>query len=192
MIPVRKSKTSTPAPEGTHFCRIIGVTDLGHQPGFEWSGGSADSAYKIELTYELVNTNMDESGQEKRPFLVSEEVKNTDSDKGTLYKRCSSVGIGSVSNVADLVGRPAMLTVEHNAKGYAKVKNLSGVPMGTTVEASTNPEFTFSPSNPEATVEEFLSFPNMRKNKITSALDFHETPLYMKLVEAGEVPREDM
>jgi hypothetical protein len=167
------------------MARVVGLSDLGHQPGFVWSGGEADSAYKLEITYELVNTRMDDgSDYSDRPFWVSEEVTNTDSDKGKLKSRLTAAGLPFVQ-LEELVTSPLMVTIEHNDRGYSKITNVAGVPAGIEVAHLQNEPVTFDIYSNSPDVEQFKNFPEFKRNKITSALDFKQTPLFKALFEDG-------
>lgn len=179
---VRSTQRKQPE-EGVHFARIVGLADIGHQPGFSWSGGEVDSAYKYEITYELVNTDIGDA-DEPRPFWVSEEVTNTDSDKGKLKQRLQACKLPFIQ-VDHLVGQPVMVTIEHNDKGYAKITNVAGVPTGTQVPELVNPSFTFDIYSDRPDVEQFKGFSEFRQKKIMEALDFKQTPLFRSLYDDG-------
>lgn len=163
---------------GTHLARIVAIARLGLQPGFVWQGEMTEDAYKIEITYELVNENM----KDGRPFWVSEEVTDTDNEKGKLYQRCMAAGVG-IDNLDVLIGRPCMVSVKHNDKGYAKVQNVAGVPNGIPVPELRNPTSLFDIYSSTPDVDMFNSFPEFKRNKITSALDFKETTLFKCIAE---------
>lgn len=158
--------------EGVHMGRVVSLSDLGHQPGFTWAGGEADSAFKVELGYELVNLDMEDG----RPFWLSEEVTNTDNERGKLRSRASAAGI-NVKDIDTILDKPVMITVEHNDKGYAKIVNVAGVPQGIEVPALRNPTTTFDIYDEQPDVEAFLAFPEFKQNKIRNALDFSTTVL---------------
>ena len=68
---IRKTSKKREQPEGgTHMARLVGITDLGEQPGFIYQGKEIESQFKREFTYELVNAHMSDG----RPFHVSEEM----------------------------------------------------------------------------------------------------------------------
>lgn len=178
-----RSNIREQASEGVHMARVQGLTNLGHQPGFTWSGGEADSAYKLELTYELVDLKMNDD----RPFWVSEDVTNTDNERGKLRGRCSAAGI-DIKNIDSIIDKPVMVTIEHNEKGYAKIVNVTGVPQGITVGALSNPVNLFDIYDEQPNLEAFESMPEFKQNKIRSALDFSDTPLAKALrVEEDEL-----
>lgn len=163
---------------GTHLARIVSISRLGLQPGFVWQGEQTEDSYKIELTYELVNENM----KDGRPFWVSEEVTDTDNEKGKLYQRCMAAGVG-IDNLDSLINRPCMVSVKHNEKGYAKVQNVAGVPNGIPVPELRNPTSLFDIYSEVPDVDMFNSFSEFKRNKITAALDFKDTALFKALAE---------
>lgn len=187
---IRNSSKMRAQPEqGVHFARVVGLADIGHQPGFTWSGGDVDSSYKLELTYELVNTDMpvEDGDSGPRPFWVSEEVTNTDNDKGKLKKRVTATGI-SFDDVTAIIDKPVMVTIEHNDKGYAKITNVAGVPAGQSIAPLRNEPKLFDIYSDTPDVEQFEAMPEFKRNKITGALDFSETPLYKAILKDSEVP----
>jgi len=163
---------------GTHLARVVNITRLGLQPGFQWQGEMTEDSYKIEITYELVSENM----KDGRPFWVSEEVTDTDNEKGKLYSRAMAFGV-PINDVSAFINRPCMVSVKHNEKGYAKVQNVAGVPNGIPVAELRNPSSVFDIYSETTDVDLFHSFPEFKRNKITSALDFKETALYRVLAE---------
>ncbi len=170
---VRKQPTNREqAPEGVHLARVVGLYNLGHQPGFTWSGGEAEDAFKFEITYELVATKM----KDDRNFWVSEEVTNTDNERGKLRQRVIAAG-GNFDDLSTIIGKPLMVTLEHNAKGYPKIVNVAGVPTGLPVPELENETQIFDIYADPSQKELFLSFPEFKQNKIRNALDFNETQL---------------
>ena len=170
---VRKGNTQREQPpEGVHLARVVGLSNIGHQPGFTWSGGEALDAHKFEITYELVATKM----KDDRNFWVSEEVTNTDNEKGKLRQRITAAGC-TFDKVDGIVGKPMMVTIEHNQKGYPKITNVAGVPTGLPVPELENDTKIFDMYAETPQTEMFLAFPEFKQAKIKSALDFDTTPL---------------
>lgn len=182
---VRSTKREQP-PVGVHIARVVGITDLGHQPGFTWSGGEAESSYKYEITYELVKTEMEDG----RPFWVSEEVNNTDNKDGFLSVRVNATGV-TFKTVDQMIDKPCMVTVGRNKNDYAKVEGVSGVPEGIDVRELSNPTVVFDIYAEVPDLETFRSFSEFKQNKIISALDFKDTNLYKALSANGEIESED-
>ena len=184
---VRKSesKREQPAP-GTYVSRVVGLADLGHQPGFTWSGGEAKDAFKLEITYELVTALMEDG----RPFLVSEEMTNSDNEKAKLPTRALAAGI-ELQDIEQMLTKPVMVTIgPQNEKGYSKITNVSGVPEGIPVKELVNPPTIFDPYAEPAQVDLFNKMPEFKQNKIKSALDFEDMAIYKALLlesDSGDI-----
>jgi hypothetical protein len=158
------------------------ITDLGHQPGFK----DFPSNYKVELTYELVNHEMNDGN----PFWVSEQMTNNDwedlaSARGsTLSARARAL---SPSRCRELLGdMQQLLGVTYNEKGYAQIKGasaVSGVPTGMEVGPLRNPSTLFSLESPDMDV--WSNFPEFKQKRIRDAIDFDETEL-AKLLAQGD------
>lgn len=181
-----KSKSSTreqPA-EDNYFARIVSVTNLGVQPGFLYMGEMTRPSHKMEVTYELVTTQMSDG----RPFWVSEELPASASSKKAA-QRFQAYGIPIDSDLHDLLGKPVMVTVVHSEKGYANVRNVAGVPGGISVPDLRNPSFLFDPWGNDLDVDKFNAFPEFKRERIQSATNFEESKLFKTLVleEEGEI-----
>ena len=184
----RQSNQMKPqAPADTHLARIVGIVKLGHQPGFTWNGKEIESQYKVEITYELVDTEMEEG----KPFWVSEEVKDSDNEKSTLYARCKAASC-SVYELDKLINASVMVRVTHNDKGYAKVDGqsaVSGVPGSIVVASLRNDSFIFDPYHPD--MDEWTKLPEFKKNKIQNSLDYQEMAI-SKLLKADDEKLDDL
>ena len=165
---------------GVYLARVAQVTNIGHQPGYEWQGKKINSSYRIELTYELVNEKMEDG----RPFWVSEEITNTDSEKGNLRQRVQAANV-TFETFGDILGRAVTVTLEQNEKGYAKIVNVAGVPGGYDVADLLNPPQEFDIYDETPDLDVFKAFPEFKRNKIEGALDFKEQPLYANLLLNG-------
>jgi hypothetical protein len=171
---------------GTHMARLVGITDLGHQPGFEWQGKEIPSQWKFEFTYELPNSKMADG----RPHWVSEEVKNNDFvGKGiisTLMARVKTMAAdneeAAAKDLSLLLGQPCMVTLSDGNNGYVKMKGqpaVSGIPMGMPVPELVNDTFIFDMDEPDMGLYE--TFPDFKKEKLSKALNFGETQLAREL-----------
>ena len=171
---VRSNSKPISQPEtGTHAARLVGITDLGHQPGFEWQGKEIQSAYKVRLTYELPNSLMEDG----RPHWVSEDVTNSDNEKSTLAMRVRTLG-GSFSDLSSLIGKACMITLVENKNGYIKIDGqggVGGVPNGFPVPDLVNPSFIFDMDEPDMDI--FNNFPEFIQERITSALNYEGSEL---------------
>jgi len=176
---------SEQAPEGVHFARLLGITNMGHQPEWEWQGEMQPSSYQVELTYELVNSAM----KDGRPFVISESVKASSSDKSTLFARAQVLGIDVAAFAeGEGLGNPASVTVAHK-NGKARINGkagVTGVPVGIPVAELTNPTYFFDMDKEDVDVDYFLELPEWKRERIQSALDFPETPLAKKLAERDQ------
>jgi hypothetical protein len=178
-------------PVGTHLARCVGLVDLGHQPSYEWQGKTVDSQFKVVFIYELVNENMEDG----RPFWVDEDVKVSDYEPTQPGKVTSKMMArvrtldghdGDTNNgqaLQGLIGKPCMVEVYHNDKGYANIKDVAGCPKGFAVPELRNPPIVFNTD--EEDVDTFLKFPEFRQNKIKNSLDFVGSGIHGALLKAG-------
>lgn len=175
-----------------HLARVVGITDLGHQPGYEYRGNKIESSWKIEITYELVNSLM----KDGRPHWVSEDIKSNNYEKNgkmsNLMARIRAIDPNNDSRDGDdllqLLGKPCMVTVTHNEEGFPKIKGqgaVSGVPLGMDIKELYNEPFAFDMDNPDMHLWD--SFPEFKKEKIKSALNFTDTELLKVLAKEDEL-----
>jgi hypothetical protein len=166
-------------PEGPHMARVVGLTDLGHQPEWEYQGKTQKSQYKMELTYELVGADMEDG----RPFHVSEDINVNDFEPkpgqegkpSTMMLRVRAIDLNNETSdgkdLSKLLDKPAMVTVKLNEKGYVKIKqeSVSSVPMGFEVPPLRNDAYAFDLSAPDPTLFESMS--EFKQGKILRALN---------------------
>lgn len=184
MKPRSSLKNKENPADDNYFARIVSVTRLGLQPGFTWEGEDIEPEYKIEITYELVTTQMADG----RPFHVSEEVNDKDSPKGNLYQRIIAAN-ADLNDITSLINRPVMVTTKQNAKGYAKIKNVAGIPSGIPIPELRNPTSAFDIYSEEPDVDAFNAMSEFKRNKITQALDFKTTPLFRAIAsQSDDIP----
>ena len=178
---------------GTHMARLVGITDMGHQPGFEYQGKEIESAFKMEFTYELVNSLMEDG----RPHWVSEQFKNNDfvpKDPGgfisTLMARVAALTPenSTDSDVSKLIVKPCMVTVIMDKNGYPKIAGqgaVTGIPMGMEIPPLTNETFTFYMDEPN--MDLWDTFPEFKQKRIREALNFEETELFKQIALQGDL-----
>lgn len=188
------SKTKDLPQIGTHTARLVGLVDLGHQPGFEWQGKEIPSSYQIEYTYELPNSLT----KEGKPHWVSESVKVNDFEgKGITSTMMYRFRILDPENNGDdgqdltsQLGGACMVTLSKGNNDYPKIKGqaaVGSIPLGMQVPELVNETFLFS--NPqvdedgEVDVDMFYSFPEFKQDRIKSALDFETSKLFKALAE---------
>lgn len=192
--PERKPKDEPK--RGTYLARLVGITDLGHQPAFAFEGGVADAAFKLTFTYEFPNSKMEDG----RPHWVSEDMKNSnffDKKKGissTLMKRVFAMDPGGVmtekgEKLETLINQPCFVSVDFNEKGYIRITNVTGAPEGIPVPELANDPFIFTFDEPN--IEMFRRFPEFVQNKIKSALNFEGSPLEAAVLKAGLMGDEE-
>lgn len=171
---------------GTHVARLVGLTDLGHQPGFEYKGSEIPSSWKIEFTYELPNSRT----KDGRPHWISEEVKVNDFEgKGitsTMMARVRTIDKDNDTNdgkdLTKMLNKPCMVTVTVTETGYVKLKgqaSVSGIPMGMEVPELENDTFVFDMDDPD--MELYETFPEFKKEKLKAAINYNETALAKEL-----------
>ena len=187
----KKNITREQPESGTHMARLVGLTDLGHQPGFTWQGKEILSSWKVEFIYELVNTAMADG----RPFWLSEEVAVNDFEgEGITSTMMARVRVMDKDNATEdgkdltlLLGSPCMVTVSLSDKGYAKLKGqaaVSGTPLGMQLPALKNETFAFDMDSPSMDI--FDRFSDFTKKKLRAALNFDSTELAKQLAENDE------
>jgi len=179
------------APAGTHMARLVGLVDLGHQPGYVYEGKQVESKFKILFLYELVDTAMEDG----RPFWVEESVNVSDYEpkqKGkvssTMMLRVRTLdGYDGVSdngnNLAALIGKTCMVTSYQKDNGYAAIQTVAGMPQGMNVTELKNTPVTFNMD--ETDVDTFLKFPEWRQTNIKRALDFEGSAIQGALLAQG-------
>jgi len=176
---------------GTYTARLVGLTDLGHQDGFVYQGKEIESSWKVEFTYELVDTKMEDG----RPFWVNEEVSVNDFEgegiTSTMMARVRTLDKANESDngkdLTKLLDKPCMVTVIINDNGYPKLKGqaaVSGVPVGLPITELRNDIFSFDMDNPN--MDLYAKFPEFKQTKLKTSLNFDETELAKQLAETGE------
>lgn len=189
-----ESKTREQPKSGMHAARLLNIIDLGHQPGFVYDGKKTESSWKFEFTYELVNHLMEDN----RPFVISEEITNNDWEDKKSGKRTKLVArarslLGDdykdgLKDMTKLLGKPCMVTVEINDKGYARIPGQAAVgsaPFGMETKEMSNKPYLFDMDNPD--MDSWERLPEFKQEKIRSALNFNETELCKVLAEDGEL-----
>ena len=178
---------------GTHMARLVGITDQGHQPGFEYQGNEIESAFKVEFTYELVNSLMADG----RPHWVSEQVKVNDFVPkkpggiiSTMMARVAALtpSTPTNTNLLDLLDKPCMVTVVMNAGGYPKVSGqaaVTGIPVGMDIPGLQNDTFSFDMDEPN--MDLWATFPEFKQDRIKEAINFEETELFKQIALQGEL-----
>lgn len=164
--------------------RLVGLVDLGHQPGYVYQGEDIQSKYKIRFTYELV-TSMTE---DNRPHWVHEDVNVSNYEgKGitsTMMKRVRALDptmaiSNNGKNLKALIGSPCMVEVTINEGGWARVSGVSGVPEDYPVAQLANDPLLFNMEEPD--FAQWDRLPEFIQKRITEALDYSESGLESKI-----------
>lgn len=195
----RKPKDEPKA--GTHKARLVGILDLGMQPAFEYKGEMVDAHFQTGFTYELVKSFMkdkDGNPDTSRPHWISEDMK--ESDYFESRKKCSKMmkrvyaldPTGELSNkgknLRPLLGRPCMVELDYNEKGYLTIINVIAGDDEDTPELKNDMVFsTFEEPN----IDIYRKLPDFKKKKIQEAIDFPGSNLEKALLAEGLLGDED-
>lgn len=185
-----KTTASIDAPaQGSHMGRIVGIVDLDHQPGYTWDGGEVEAQYKVQVTYELPGSLT----KEGKPHWIHEEFKISGHERSTMYKRVTTIDpTGELTskgqNLAGLLNAPCMVDVGVNKKGYPKINNVTGVPVGIPVGELVNSPFAFDFETPD--LEVYRRLPEFIQNKLKASIDFDKSKLKLMLLENGDGEEE--
>ncbi|MEE8597953.1 MAG: hypothetical protein V3S69_00245 [Dehalococcoidales bacterium] len=185
-------KKDVPA-EGTMMARLVGIIDLGHQPGYEFGTETIKSNFKVTFTYELPGSLT----EDKRPHWVSEDLNYSDHEKSTMFKRVKALDPTGEITASDkagyalqnLINQPCMINVQHNAKGWPKIKDVVSAPAGIPVPELANTPIIFNMDEPDMDV--YNKFSDFVKTKMGEALDFKDTALYKELLVVDEVKEDE-
>ena len=190
---------------GAYKARLVQVIDLGLQPQRPFDGQEKEPAYKISLTYELLDEFMvDENGneQEDKPRWISEQINlfslEADRAKSTQRYKALDPGVEYDGDFGMLLGSPCLVTIVNNpgkGKNAGKVyANVAGISPMRAKDAKTAPDLVNDPvcfdlSEPDLDV--FNSLPDWIKDVITSNLEFSGSALAKLLGESAEDQGEE-
>ena len=176
-----KEKAEQPA-VGPRLARLVGIAELGVQPGFMYQGEMKPATTQEEWIYELKGPK--DLMEDGRPFWVSEGVKvsNYEPEDGQgfsskMMTRVRALEAGGVNtdngkNTVSLLGEICMTEVGETKTGWSKVNAVTPAPAGLPVDELQNEPIVFSWDEPEKAVWDRLS--GVTKRKITEALDYDE------------------
>lgn len=176
------SKEKAEQPEaGPRLARLVGIVELGIQPGYEFQGKIKPAVENEEWIYELKGPK--DKMEDGRPFWVSEGIKVSDyepDDGGftsRMMLRIRALEAGGVNtndgvNSLALLGEVCMVETDLNKGGYARVKAVTPAPAGLPVEALQNEPAVFDWNEPSREVWDRLG--SLTKFKIREALDYPE------------------
>ena len=176
---------------GAYKARLVQIIDLGLQPQRPFDGKEKEPAYKISITYELLDEFMvDEEGNEleDKPRWISEEINvfSLDADRAKSTQRYKAIDpdVEHGGDFSKLLGEPCMVTIVNNpGKGKNAGRtfaNVSGISQMRAKDASKAPELvnaaTFLDLD-EPDLDVFEKLPDFMKDKITSNLEFKGSAL---------------
>jgi len=135
------------APAGSHVARCIKLIDIGTHHG-EYQGAPTIRNQFI-CQFELPNETIEIDGEAK-PLIVSKFYTNSLSEKANLRKDLESWRAQPFTNeelgkfdLANILGKPAMVSIVINEKGKAKVVGISKLPKGLECPPQVNPASQF-------------------------------------------------
>ena len=182
------SKTKRDNPKkGAHYARVVGITDLGIQPAREWQGKTIEAAPRVEVTFELPNSKMEDG----RPHWISKKVpvgwNISDTDPAFtsgMMRIVLAINPEEDNMDAQILNRcltkPCQVMVSHNEKGYANIDSVTGVPDGTPIPELVNEPFVFDWAT--ATKEDFEALRSpLAKKSIKGADNYATSPLKARL-----------
>lgn len=188
------AKVSYPHLEtGTYGARIVQVIGLGVQERQPYKGEAKPPAPFIRITFELPYetieiTDRDSGEVTHQPRWLSKEMVFSGSDMSTCVKWLGKIDPTNTlgGDWAKAVGKELQVYVtatqgkKDPSKYYNDVKDVLSVPKGMEIPPIYAPEkqMVFSTRHvTDKTVERFNSMPNWLQEKITSAVDFPNSPL---------------
>lgn len=96
-----------------------------------------------------------------------------------------AANVAEGSDAKDLLNKPVMVATKKDAKGYAKVTSVAGVPSGLPVPELRNPTHLFDMFDENLDLDLYNSFSDFKKSKFTRADDFEKSSLYKALSESA-------
>lgn len=122
---------------GTQPARCFAIVDIGKQKQ-SFGGVEKEPANEIMIFWELTKfMHQWKEGEEKQPLFLSQRYTWSDRDKAKLPKVLKSWGNLpkpieklTVKLVSMYVGKPCMLSIEHNTKKDTTYANISGNGLG--------------------------------------------------------------
>jgi len=162
-------------PEKTYPARLIGIYDIGKQPGFD-EGDPAKA--QLVFTYELLGK---EKTSEGKNFCVSEFLTVSLNAKATLVKRLQTMKapikkksddwytIPDNYSLSELLGDVCMVVVKHNTKGNAKVDSVIEPMEGLTIAEATN-ELGYLDLDGDEDISQLEAAPEWIKKKVAARI----------------------
>lgn len=171
------------APAGAHGAVLTRAIDNGTHEG------NFGPKRKLMLTWEL-----DEKMADGRPFLVNQWYTMSFHPKSNLRKLIEAwrgarfEGDSVEFEVESLLGRPCLLNVVHNDRGYADVASISPLPKGMARPDPVGPLLLFDFDAPDWDVFDQLS--EGMKERLRQTPEFKGEPIEPKSAPAQDLPKE--
>lgn len=187
-IIAKATSNSVPVSEGAHIAICVSIIDLGMQT-VQWQG-TIKEQHKVMLTWEIPDETILVDGEE-RPRVISKEYTLSLNEKAKLREHLEAWRGKKFSDdeldgfdLQNVLGKPCLLQVLHNDRGYANISAVMSVPKGTTVAPSNTETTCFDLSDPGwLTIMDRL--PEWIKDKIK------QSTTYLNLVEAQSDSDDD-
>jgi hypothetical protein len=136
-------------PPDNYPATIIGLIDIGHQLNKFAKEDSTDQVHQIVLVYEL-----EEQRPDGKPFLLSKSYTFSLHEKSNLYKLTSCITGRTFRqdeefSVAELLGKPAMVSVGNSQSGekpYHTIDSVTSFPKKMAAPKPVNPLYAYSVS----------------------------------------------
>lgn len=187
-IIAKATPRSVPVSEGAHIAICISVIDLGLQT-VQWQG-TIKELRKVMLTWEIPDETIQVDGEE-RPRVISKEYTLSLGDKAKLREHLEAWRGKKFSDdeldgfdLQNILGKPCLLQVLHNERGYANISAVMSVPKGTSV-TPTGTELTYFDLTDPGWVAIMDRLPEWIKDKIK------QSATYLNLVEAQSDSDDD-
>jgi hypothetical protein len=172
-------------PLGTHVARCIRVIDIGTQEG-QWKGETT-RAPKVVIGWELPLELIPDGEYQGQPFFISEFYTASLNEKAKLRGHLANwrgrdftpEELGGF-DLANILGKPCMLSMVMSETGKTKVGGVMALPKGMQVPPQVNPTVHFSLADFNQAAFDGLT--KGMKGKIIAS------PEYQRIVGAGKAP----
>tara|TARA_R110000868_G_scaffold163731_1_gene396054 strand:- start:895 stop:1512 length:618 start_codon:yes stop_codon:yes gene_type:complete len=172
-------------PVGTHVARCIRVIDIGTQEG--QYQGEKTRAHKVVIGWELPDELIPDGDYQGQPFFISEFYTASLNEKAKLRGHLANWRGRDFTpeelsgfDLANVLGKPCMISVVLSESGKTKVGGVMALPKGMQVPPQANPTVHFSLDDFNQTVFDGLT--KGMKAKIIAS------PEYQRVVGAGRAP----
>lgn len=158
--------------DGSYPARLVQIIDIGEQERIDFDTGKPTGQYqrRLFLTFEFPTETIEMNGEEW-PRWQSMEVTLSFHKRAKLPQIVSALDPKyQVTDLSELVGRPALVTIGSTKNGRPKITNIVQLPKGMQVEDLKSPPVVFDMDDFD--VEVFNTLPNFIQNRIKEAKNF--------------------